>query len=166
MAGLVEINVDASSTLALFDDLPRAVLKRGTQRAMRLAIKPVVGKLKMQIAKEMASDVSKKGIRNYKASIISKVKMYKTGIYGGVGADTKKEFASTTHHKGKHPKTRWSRLAHLFEFGTSKGITPMYIVSAVQNSEKGAIINRFNSEIKGAIENAVKRHAKVKAMKK
>lgn len=167
MAIVASVKFDGlKEALKAFEAIPLDVQARGLEIAAKRAMSPQVAAVKMSIARELAGGVSKKGIADYKRSIGIKTKLYKRSgaAWAGVGAKTGFK-VNSGHKRKKRSHTIWANIAHLFEFGASQGI-PNYepiIEIAVRDAAKVHAI--FAREIKSAIYAAIRRNAKVKALK-
>lgn len=162
----IKTTVSSEAVKKALGEIPLHVAQRGLEKAAREAMKPVVRDVKMEIAKAMAGGVSKKGIRDYKRAVGVKVKVYRRGKKGGsvwaaVGARTK-QTSKSSHREGD---TRWSKLAHLFEWGTSRGIPAYKPITNVSESEALNIQKRMKDGLGDAIAAAVRRHQKLKQKK-
>jgi hypothetical protein len=158
------IRVDAMPVYEALKDLPRYVGINAVEQAVRYALKPEVSKVKMQIAVSMAGNVIDKGIKDYQRSIGIIVKKHKNlgTAYGRVGAE-RGVLAASSHRPGK--ATVWSRLAHLFEYGTKRGIEPMPAIEVVAERDRAVMIDRYRGVLGRAIEGQVKRYEKIQAIK-
>jgi len=158
------VQVNAGGVYESLKDLPHYVAINAIGQAVSYALRPEISKVKMQIGVAMAGGVSAKGIADYKRAISIKVKKRKNlGVaYGLVGAD-RETVAQSSHNLGK--ATKWSRLAHLFEFGTKRGIPAMPAIGVVQENDKAVIMDRYRGYIQTAIMGQVKKYDHNKAAK-
>ena len=164
MARFKSISVDAMAVYKALQDLPHYVALNAMEQAIRYALSPEISKLKTQIGTAMTGNVIDKGIADYKRSIGIKVKKSKKkGIaYGLVGAE-QGVLAASSHRRGR--ASVWSRLAHLFEFGTKRGIKAQPVISVVMENDRAVIMDRYRGYLSTAIYGQVKRYNKIKALK-
>jgi hypothetical protein len=153
-------------TFAAFQAVPLDVQARGLEIAVKRSMAPEVAAVKMTIAKELAGAMVKKGIADYKRSIGIKSKLYtRTGsAWAGVGAKSRYKVDSS-HKRKKRNYTIWAYISHLFEFGTKQGIPAYNVIEKTQMSDNAKIQAIFAREIRSAIYAAIRRNAKVKAIK-
>lgn len=165
------MTVDASAVLAMLEAVPKTVARRALLKAVKESVKPVLSAAKMQIARSLSGDVKKKGVADYKRSMIVTAKtLGKTGAVGRVGADMSRAYVSSSHiaTKGSEWKmTRWARLASMFEFGAVGGrggvIKAGHAIQKTMDTERRAIMKRFQDRIVGDIAAAARRHGKLKS---
>lgn len=140
----IDLYVDSEGLRQALEGIPNSVIKTGMVNASKLAMAPVIGDVKMSIAKELASNITQQGVKNYQNSIIVKTKRRRKSVWMGIGANVDTNFFSES--KGEFIQN-WARLGHIFEGGAKQGIPEYRPIKKVLDAESVAIIGRFKNAI-------------------